>query len=494
VSNDDNVASFDAARTAKAAAAKAEDNIRALKLPDGYRATDKGNAERLLSLAGHRLRYVHLWGKWIVFKDGRWIIDEKDALVTEVAKVVSAQLFKLAAKVASGGDEESVKAAKPIWAWAMKSSNSNTIAAMIRLARGSEGFLVDHEQLDADPWILNVANGTIDLRTGKLRPHDPSDLCTLQAPIAYDPNAQAPLWDSCLKRWQPDEEVLDYLQVRAGAGATGIPTETVDIDYGGGGNGKSKFHGAVQHVLGPYACVPHKSLLISGRFEQHQTVVAKLFRKRTAVAAETSAVDSLGEETIKNLTGGDVLSCRRMREDEWEFRPSHTLIVFSNHKPAVAGRDGGIWRRLRLVPWMVTITAEERDTMLAEKLKAEAPGILNWIVQGAIRFHRDGLTPPAAVSAATAEYRRDEDVIGRFIAEALVIDTTDAGLRSVWCYSIDIQKELDDWCEEQGVTPPRMNDLAATLRQRGCCNGKRQMIRGKRSTIWHGVQLPQVGD
>ena len=400
------------------------DTVRAFTFPDGQRPTDIGNAARLLRHADGRLRYVHAWGKWIVYQHGRWIIDEKDALVTEIAKQVPKGLFELAAKTAFTNPED----AKPIWPWALKSCASGTIAAMVRLARGAPGILVEHEQLDSDPWLLNVGNGTIDLRTGKLRDHDPADLCTLQAPVDYDEHATAPLWKSCLQRWQPDDTVLDYVQVRAGAGATGIPTETIDIDYGGGGNGKSKFHGAIQHVLGPYATVPHKSLLVAGRFEQHPTVIADLFRKRLALASETKQAEDLDDESVKNLTGGDRLKGRRMREDQWEFWPTHTLIMFPNHKPTVAGRDEGIWRRLRLVPWQVTIPENERDEQLATKLRAEAPGILNWIIDGAVRFHRDRLDPPPVVRYATNEYRAEEDVIGRFILEALDIDTT-GGIR-----------------------------------------------------------------
>jgi len=465
-----------------------DDDVRAFTFPDGHRPTDVGNAARLLRVAGRRLRYVHAWGKWLVYQRGRWIIDEKDALVTEIAKQVAKGLFELASKTA---DREPGNA-KPIWVWALKSSTSGAIAAMIRLARGAPGILVDHEDLDADPWALNVANGTLDLRTGELRPHNPADLCTLQAPIAYDRDATAPLWNECLARWQPDDAVLDYIQVRAGAGAAGMPTETVDIDYGRGANGKSKFHGAIQRTLGPYATVPHKSLLVAGRFEQHPTVVADLFRKRLAVASETKQAENLDDESIKNLTGGDRLKGRRMKEDPWEFWPTHTLIMFSNHKPGVAGRDEGIWRRLRLVPWQVTIPENERDEHLAAKLQAEATGILRWIVDGARRFHTEGLIPPLAVSAATAEYRADEDIIGRFIAEVLDIDTTDTGLRITWCHSIDIKKELDDWCAEHDITtPPRMNEVIATLRERGCKDGGRKMLHGKRSTIWHGVDVTQ---
>jgi putative DNA primase/helicase len=459
------------------------DRIRAFKVPDGHRPTDVGNANRLLQHAGGRIGYVHAWGKWIVYQRGRWIIDEKDALVTEAAKQVARGLYVLAAKTAAKDPDE----AKPIWDWALKSDTSGAIAAMIRLARGAPGILVDHEQLDADPWLLNVSNGTIDLRTGRLRDHNPADLCTLQAPVAYDPHATAPLWEACIERWQPDDDVRDYVQIRAGAGATGIPTETVDVDYGCGGNGKSKFHGGVQHVLGPYATVPHKSLIVAGRFEQHATVVADLFRKRLAVASETKQAEDLDDESVKNLTGGDRLKGRRMREDPWEFWPTHTLIMFSNHKPTVQGRDEGIWRRLRLVPWQTTIPENKRDEHLATKLQAEAPGILKWIVDGAVLYHRDGLNPPAAVRNATDQYRREEDVVGRFVDEVLAIAP------HTWCYSTDIKNELDDWCAEQDIaTPPRMNEIAATLRERGCNDGGRKQVHGKRSTIWHGVSVTQT--
>lgn len=449
-------------------------------LPDGQRATDVGNAARLLKIADGKLRHVHAWGKWLVYRDSQWVIDEGDVLVTEQAKGVARQLFRMTAGISGDKDLREIA-----WKWSLRSETSGAIAAMIRLARGAPGILVEHEQLDANPHLLNVRNGTIDLRTGILRAHDPADLITVQCPVHYDPDAAAPLWRACVERWQPDPTVRAYVQVRAGAGATGKPTETVDVDYGSGGNGKSKFWGAIQHVLGDYTVVPHKSLLVAQRHEQHATVVARLFRKRLAVASETRAADVLDDEQVKNLTGGDRLSGRRMREDPWEFQPTHTLVMFSNHKPTIQGRDEGIWRRLRLVPWEVTIPEDERDTDLADKLALEAPGILVWIVDGARRFLAEGLTPPEAVRVATDAYRAAEDTIGRFIADVLTIGDG-------WVMSSEIKAELEAWCEEQGVDPIRMNEVAETLRGLGCRDGGRKVMNGKRSTIWHGVRVAEI--
>jgi len=448
--------------------------------PDGLRLTDVGNAERFINLADGRVRFVRQWGRWIVWQEGRWVVDANDALVIELAKGVARRLM---AMVPDLYDPERTS----VYNAARRAESSSALTAMVKLARGIPGVLVEHEELDANPDILNCTNGTINLRTGELRRHDPADLCTQQCPVVYDPTAVAPLWEACLKRWQPDPDVREYLQREAGAGSTGRATETVSIHHGLGGNGKSKFFGALQHVLENYAVVPHKSLLVAARHEQHATVVASLFRVRLAVASETSVTDRLNDEQVKNLTGGDRLRARRMREDEWSFNPSHTLAMFSNHRPTIEGTDEGMWRRVRLIPWNVTIPECERDEDLAAKLITEAPGILRWVVEGAVRYLADGFKPPSQVMIATASYRAEQDTVTRFLAEVV---TFQPGAR-VRTEALTAAHEA--WCPDAGVPTADLGShwrrVTAEMKRRGCSSDRSQ---GKRR--WLGVELKRESE
>lgn len=444
-------------------------------LADGFRSTDAGNARRLIARASGRMRFVRAWGKWIVFERGKWKIDTGGALIRGHALEVALELYAASERLT---DDEARKAMR---AWAKASEMANRIAAMITLAACSE-LLIEHDELDAKPYLLNVSNGTIDLQTGEFRDHDTADLLTIQSETIYDPSATCPTFDACLRTWQPDPEIRDYLQLEAGAGATGRPTETLSIHFGSGGNGKSKCWGAIQHVLGEYAFVPHKSLLIANRHEQHETVKADLFGKRLGIVSESKAADTLDDEQVKSLTGGDRMRARRMREDTWYFAPTHTLVIFTNHKPQIRGADEAVWRRVRLIPWNVTIPEAERDLELAEKLAAEASGILLWIIEGARRFLAGNFETPDVIRVATADYRAGEDLTGRFCAEVLNFEP-----RGV-TFSIDITSELDAWCREQGVPPLTMNDLSPVLRAHGCTS-KRRESNGRRGMAWTGVAI-----
>jgi putative DNA primase/helicase len=426
--------------------------------PEAQTFTDSGNSARLVALHGERLHHIAIWRKWIVWsaQEGRWITDYGDVHVRELAKDVGRALKVAAAENPDGS------AAKKVFAFAFRSLNAGPIKNMVELACGIEGIPLGHEDLDTDPWLLGVRNGTLDLRTGKLLEADPSHLITMQAPVALDVTATAPRWVMAMKEWFPDPDVRSYVQRLAGSALVGSQREHIFIiHYGGGRNGKGAFTRALQATLGPYACVCHLSLLVEQRHSEHDTVKADLFRTRLAVASETEKRVRLKESSVKNLSGGDRIKARRMREDSWEFDPSHSLWLLTNHLPEIRGRDKGIWSRIRVVKWVATFEGKAADTDLDEKLSAEASGILNWLLEGCLLWQKEGLDEPEAVIRETLAYRVAEDIFARFakdiglqFREGLEVETGQMG------------QFLRDWADEQGIRPPQ-KDLRAWLEANG---------------------------
>lgn len=442
-------------------------------LIDGFRGTDTGNAERFAAIAEGRARYVADWGKWIVYEDGRWRLDPGDALVTELAKDVPRTMFRFAAGAEGSGRDD-------LWKWAKRSEAGAQIAGMVRLARGIPGIRTDSNDLDADPWALNVANGTVDLRTGKLRRHNPDDLITRRAPFAYDPTARGPRWEAFLERILPGHDLRRFVQRAAGYSTTGDVSEQVLIlAIGDGANGKSTFVDAVQHTLGDYAGTVAKDLLIAQRHEAHPTSAADLFRLRFATAVETEATNRLAEARVKNLTGGDQIKARRMREDFWSFTPSHKLWLFANHLPRISGTDHGIWRRIRVVPFSVVIPEAERDRDLPAALADEAPAILAWLIEGARDWLDTGLEPPPEVVAATEQYRVASDWFANWIEDHNLELGPVSELRIL---TSELARSYRDWALANGEEPLSRQDLAKELERRGCRPKKVQSAR-----FWTGI-------
>ena len=421
------------------------------------RATDLGNARRLVRQFGDRIRYVHTWGAWLVWDGARWVKDETGA-IHRLARDTIRAMYAEAAGI------EDPDARKALGRWATQSEGASRLSAMVELARSEPGVAVHHTALDADPWLLNCANGTIDLRTGALRPHNRDSLLTKLVNVDYDPQATAPTWGRFMERiTSGDARLAAYIQQAAGYTLTGdVSEQCLFFCYGTGANGKSTFVEALSDLLGGYWLKAPAEMLMQQRHGGGiPNDIARLPGARMVVASEISEGRRLDEAKVKDLTGGDTLVARFMKQEYFEFRPVFKLWMYGNYKPVIRGTDNGIWRRIRLIPFMTTIPDEEKDPTLPKKLRAELPGILAWAVRGCLAWQRDGLDVPDAVRDATDSYRAEMDVIGDFLTECCTLRPT-ASVAATPLY-----KAYVAWCEVNGERPLPQKQFGQRLDLRG---------------------------
>jgi putative DNA primase/helicase len=445
---------------------------------DGRHYTDVGNAERLIEAHGEHLRYVPRWGRWIVYDGGRWRLDHADTLVSHLAASIGRALLDRIAEV-YGNDRDT----KAMLSWVRRSESAAGIAAALTVAATQPGVAIDHETLDADPWLLNVQNGTIDLRTGELRPHDPADMLTMQANVAFDANASASRFAGFVERVLPDPDVLGFVRRLLGLALLGDqPEHVLPIGLGGGANGKSTLTRIVAASLGEYAIVASRDVLLALKHDTHPTAKSDLFRRRFAHSGELPPNAKLDEAQVKELTGGDRIKARRMREDFWEFDPSHLLWLHANHRPMIEGTDDGIWRRVLLIPFDVQIPTDERDPRLADRIIGdEAPGVLNWMLAGLADYLTDGLRVPDIVRGATQRFRAESDTVAAFLAENGI--TFEPG-RSI--STGELLELHGDWFAANGPNEPEKGHyqrVVTVLKEHGARSRKTP----SRGRFWEGV-------
>lgn len=408
-------------------------------------------ADLLVLRAGRDLRYCGALGGWFTWTGTHWERDELER-ARELVKDLARDLVRAAE---TGMDDDASQSAR-------RAGSAAGVDAILSLARSTPGIVFRPDDANRDPWLLNCANGTIDLRIGELRAHDRDDLITRCSPAAFDAAAEAPMFDQFLAEVLPPD-VRAYLSRLFGCAAVGLVREhVIGVLWGSGANGKSVLADVVMYVLGDYAKPGPSSLIVAnGSHEPHPTDVASCVGSRLVVVHETKRGACFDASKVKLLTGGDTLTARHMRQDFFTFRPSHTLIMLSNYRPEADATDAALWRRVQLVPFEVVIPEERRDVELAEKLRAEAPGVLRWIVEGAREWQRVGLAPPDVVREQTESYRSSEDVIGAFLEERTA---RIAGHRQPAGVLYGAFKE---WCTSQGSKPVRGNDFSAELIGRG---------------------------
>jgi len=404
-------------------------------------------AYRLAAEYGDRLMHVHGIG-WYAWDGQRWIGDDRGEAKRAVLDVLRAALAD------SLGD-------KALRADVRKCESAAGVAGVLDLAAALEPFACTVADLDADPYRLNTAGGTLDLHTLTLTAHDPRDRITKLTGAAYLPDAQGPTWQAFLARILPDEDVRGFLQRYVGLSLSGRVLEHVlAILTGTGRNGKGVFYGGISAALGDYATTAEPDLFMH-RENAHPTGEMDLLGVRWVVVSESDQGRRLAEATVKRLTGGDRIRARRMRQDFIEFPPSHTPALVTNHLPKVSGDDPALWARLRVVPFDVVIPKAEQDSHLGEKLELEADAILTWAVQGWADYGQQGLAEPDAVLKATEAYQTDADAVGRFLTDCCILNP------HMWVSVVDLFDRWARWSAEDGTEPIGKRTFGDAIDKRG---------------------------
>ena len=449
-----------------------EDTPAAQAAAQYHRCTDMGNGERMIAQHGENLRYSYAMNRWFCWTGKQWLYDDR-GIVETTAKETARSIQQEAVSI----EDEDI--ARAVEKWARSSEGKSKIQSMIFLARSDVAITPD--EMDANPWLLNVSNGTIDLRTGELRQHNPEDLITKLAPIDYDPNAQAPLWLSFLDRiMEGNKDLIGFLQRITGYALTGSTREqAIFILHGIGANGKSTYLETVADILGDYASTTPTQTLMPRRADAMSNDLARLAGSRFVTATETDDGHKLAESLVKQMTGGEQVAARFLYGEIFQFRPIFKIFLGTNHQPEIVGTDHGIWRRIKKIKFDVVIPDDEQDKNLKQKLMEEAPGILAWAVDGCLAWQAHGLQEPEEVTAATARYRADMDVLADFLTDCCTLEVPNATVAIAALY-----RAYAEWCEDSGERALPKLKFGRRIAERGF-----RQDRTGAERYWYGIGL-----
>lgn len=435
--------------------------------------TDTGNAKRLVNRHGETLKFSHTTQDWLVWVRNRWENDGTEEIVRR-AKETAASIRQEASL-----EKDDAKRNK-LLAWAKTSEGAARIRAMSQLAQSDPAVSIQIQDLDKDLMLLNCNNGTLDLRTGALRPHDRSDLISKVAPVDYVPAAPCPRWRAFLEvitLGRPD--LMSFLQRAIGYGLTGSTQEQVLFFLvGSGANGKSTLLETVRAMVGDYSAQSDFSTLLCGPEGRARNDLARLVGKRFVTAVEVGRGQALSEVVVKQITGGDTIAARFLYCESFEFVPQFKLFLAANHGPTAPGVDDAIWRRILVVPFDVQISPERRDKRLLERLREELPGILAWAVEGCLMWQREGLNPPREVLAASGTCREEHDSIGAFLATDCLLDPQQSTSAS------DLYVSYQQFCSDMGLFCESQRSLGLALGKLGL-----RRIRPTGRYTWVGIGL-----
>lgn len=438
-----------------------------------YPANDLGASELFADRCGDLVRFASGIG-WLFWNGSIWERDSTGQAVQLFANVARQSIFEAGEVEDSGGREHAVKRA-------LKLGDRPRIEAALKLAESHPEISIRPEELDRDPMLAACENGVIDLSSGTFHPPNAGDLITRKLGTRYDPAACCPRWEKFLVEvTNGDGELIDFLQRCVGYSLTGSMRDQIFLFlHGTGANGKSVFVETIRTLIGSYSKRASESLFeLKGMPKDSRVELAELPGIRALFVSETSQGGRLNERLIKDITGGDELRAEAKYQSGFGFNPQCKIWISGNYAPRVDGIDHGIWRRVRLVPFSVTFGEDRKEPRLLDTLKAELPGILRWAVEGARRWHSDGLIVPERVKAATAAYREDQDALADFVACHL--QKSPEGLAD----KSDVYSRYQEWCSATGINHPLSSkQFARQLKARGFTDGE------SRGHYWRGVRL-----
>jgi putative DNA primase/helicase len=427
--------------------------------------SDEALALRFAEEHAGDLRYVAEMGRWLSYDGLRWRADN-----TMLA-------FDYARTICRSAAAECNDPKMPC-----QIASAKTVAAVERLAKADRKLAATADQWDADPWLLNTPAGVVDLRTGAPRPHQADDYMTKLTGVAADADCPTPVWLRFLDRVTGgNAELIAFIQRMAGYSLTGLTQEhALFFCYGTGANGKTTLLNALTACAGDYHRTAPIETITDSKNERHPTDLAGLRGARLVTAVETEEGRQWAEAKIKALTGGDRIAARFMRQDFFEFTPQFKLIIAGNHKPGLRSVDEAIRRRLHLIPFTVTIPPSERDAELANKLKAELPGVLAWMIKGCLDWQKKGLYPPDVVTSATEKYLEAQDAIAAWIDDCCERDV------QAWQQTSALFASWSAWANKSGEHIGSLKRFSERLEARGI-----EPLRKRDGRGFQGIRLQQ---
>lgn len=430
-------------------------------------------AERFINEHSDQLRYVHGIG-WHMWDGARWCADDQRA---DIEAAVATTKRALAEAITLDGD-----ARDALYKDARKVESASGAEGMLKLASALPPISTSSKALDANPRLFNTPAGTVDLGSGEVRPNNRDDLITKVSggSLSREQNAE---WEKFLVRILPDDAVREFVQRLFGYAMLGEVTEHVmPIFTGTGANGKGTLRDAVMAAFGDYAIEVDPAMLMESKHERHGAFKMRLRGARLAFCSETEKGRRFAEATMKRLVGGDPIEANLMHRNPITFDPSHTLVMLTNHLPAVSGDDPAVWRRILVVPFDVVIPEDERDSGLPGRLREAAPAVLAWAYAGWLDYCRRGLNPPEVVRVRTQAYQDASDVLGRFLEER-----TEGG-ESGRVAAREMFGAWVGWCHASGEQPGSENSFAESMKNRGF-----EKKRTSAGQVYRGLLLKKDG-